>query len=370
MNGALANWLLGSRLRSVAPLPDISPAVRISDAPNSPAMVAPGALPEPAAPVPGIGLRILRAASEAPEAAGVVDSGPGLIAGAGSVFGRMRSLASQAPEAGGKFIPPPPASPTAGLAPSMPGRGTVSSLDPAHRLPDASPLFSGDEMEGMHAATTKQPTRAIRMPNGQILFTNDPSYGGEEISVGDAGKIVRSADAGAVSRGSLRPSSETMSGLLQASTRASAARGPESPMVGGGRMVAGRAPDTSGGAVSMIEGTPEQQLNEKLQDAMGALSLADVGQRRKLAEMDPGARALLENKDVQTASFVNHMLQPRRDQAHQLATQRAQAAAAQFANDPKQLAATLRQIQDERDQSLREIDSQQAMSMGLRPPSI
>lgn len=252
----------------------------------------------------------------------------------------------------------------------MPGRGTVSSLDPAPRLPDASPLFSGAEMEGMHAATAKQPTRAIRMPNGQILFTNDASYGGEELSIGDAGKIVRAGDAATVARGPMRPSSETMSGLLQASTRASAARGPESPMVGGGRMVAGRTPDLSGGAVSMVEGTPEQQLDEKLQDAMGALSLADVGQRTKLASMDPGARALLENKDVQTASFVNHMLQPRRDQAHDLAKQRAAAATAQLSGDPKQLAAALRDIQTERDQTLREIDSQQAMSMGLRPPSI
>lgn len=226
------------------------------------------------------------------------------------------------------------------------------------------------------AASSRPATRAIRLPGGKFLFTNREEYGGEEFSPAEAGRQIRSAEATPsnvrmAEAPRIDPTSATMSALVRSSIRAS--RGERSPgsMIPqpAGRMTEGTTPDVSGGAVSMIEGTPEQQIAVNFQRALGAASLAGVEQERKVNEMDPAAAALLGNPQVQAGSWALNALLPRIDAANAAAAKLADEARRTI-TDPKQLQQELRRIEDERRNTLLETQSILAVLLGIRPQQL
>lgn len=246
----------------------------------------------------------------------------------------------------------------------------------------SSPLFTKLEEDAMRersaAAHYRPPTRAIRLPGGKFVFTNRDELGGEQVDVGDAGRAIRGADATPENirmseAPRIDPTSATMSALVRSSIRSS--RGERAPGLATtpqpirGRTVPGETPDISHGAVSMIEGTPQQQLDIKLNDALGALSLAGVNQERQVAEMDPADAALLGNPSVQSGSWALNAVMPRIDAANQRAEQETAQARAQI-QDPKQLQQALREIEDRRSRTFIESLSIMSGLLGLRPQTI
>jgi hypothetical protein len=264
---------------------------------------------------------------------------------------------------------------------------TIPVQPPIEPHPDLSPL------ENVRPAGYRDPTptRAIRMPNGHFLFTNRPEYGGEEVSVGDAGKEIRSRDAAqpgiaqAASR-PIDPLSSTMSGLIQASTRAALQRGgagPVQPMRG--KMVRGQ--DTFAGlndpytpadatagrpGVSMIEGTPDQKMAAALQDAVGLSALNEATQRATLFGMSPERRAMIENPQIQTLIALERMYGPKRDKAMSDASELSRAAStpgsAAYIADPKLRKQRLYEIQMDLDATLAPIRDAMSVPSKQRLP--
>jgi hypothetical protein len=288
----------------------------------------------------------------------------------------------------GMIETPPPAETTGHETDNPAVMGARNSPSPVDATPTSDTQFPENGMfpeYAQHAAAaahSRPPTRAIRMPGGKFLFTNREELGGEETSVGDAGREIRGLDAAAPGNTRMAmapridPTSATMSSLLRSSIRSNAGERapgyiqgtaqPVQPFRAPGRMVAGEAPDTHGGAVSMIEGTPDQQLAQKLSDAMGATALAQSLQEQKVAGMSPEDAAALGNPQVQAGSWANRQIRPQIESAHRAAAA-ASAQARATIQDPKQLDKTLRDIQAAEQDAVREALATLTVLIGLRP---
>lgn len=271
----------------------------------------------------------------------------------------------------------------ADMAPAPPPGVTPLATAPAHPLqikpyPDPRPWHqerslptpppavapSGQPgiVEELHDAERanryRSPTRAIRMPGGRIVFTNRDELGGDEVGVAEAGRELRDREM----RGS--PTTATMSALVRASARAHG-QPLDAPYTAPTlRTSPGEAPDMEPG-VSFIEGTPQQQDQLKIEDAMSATVLANLERERELAEMDPRARALLENKDVQTASFLLSRFQPQIDRAREDAVARIQVIN-ETITDPKARRVALQEVNAELEQALAPIQTLMQTMMGIR----
>lgn len=238
-------------------------------------------------------------------------------------------------------------------------------------------VFTDPEWAAMgqqHAAATYKPSvRAIRMPNGHMLFTNRDEYGGEEFTPQQGGQIVREQQRQMPTPA--RPPFEgdithaAMTGLVRASMRASA--GEPSPGQLRGRMVEGKAPDTTGGSVSMIEGTDEQQLADKIQTAMGHQQLAELGQNLELARMPAGERLLAQNPQVQTAVGLSRMFLPQIQQLQAAADNRIKLVSTpgspSYIADPKLQASEIMKARAEMQAELGPIQYLISNIMGVRP---
>jgi len=254
---------------------------------------------------------------------------------------------------------------------------TAPPVNPHTGAGSDTPLFTDPEWATMgqqHAAATYKPSmRAIRMPNGTMLFTNRDEYGGEEFTPKQGGQIVREQQRTQAPlprspfEGDLTHAA--MTGLVRASMRASA--GEPRPGEMRGRMVEGTRPDASGGAVSMIEGTPEQQLQQKLSAAMGQLQLGQIGQESKLAAMEPGERALVENPHVQTAVGLSRMFLPQIQQIQAAADNRIKLVGTpgspSYVPDPKLQAAEIQRARYDMQNQLAPIQNLVSIIMGVRP---
>lgn len=198
------------------------------------------------------------------------------------------------------------------------GGGVMRTLRPseatfASEVPPVQPAPGGiDETLGLGAPASYAPTRmrAIRMPDGKLLFTNRDEYGGEEFTPAEGGRLVREAQRAQPLEATNPLVSDPTSRTLRALVRASAGRPESGPVPAAGRMVPGTTPDLSGGTLSTIEGTPQQQQALQLEDAIGALSLANVRQETEVASMPAAQRELLQNRDVQVASFLINRFLP------------------------------------------------------------
>lgn len=227
------------------------------------------------------------------------------------------------------------------------------------------PVDSGRPTPELATAAAPAPPRirAIRMPNGSFLFTNQ-NYGGEEVDVPAAGAAIRAQD-----RANVSPTSSTMSALVRASARQAA--GERMPSLNP-RQVAGPAFNAAEPGVSFIEGTPDQQMAEKLQDNMAKLQLSQLAQEQQLAELPATQRMQLENPDIQTASFVINRFGPalqgvQRDASMKLAAITTPGAEG-YIEDPKARQQAERMIRDEYDAKSEQLRSLMAVIMRQRLP--
>jgi hypothetical protein len=178
-----------------------------------------------------------------------------------------------------------------GVVSDLPGGGwdTAAASEAARyaSIADANAELLRRENAASTPVTPPKPrTRAIRLPNGTYLFTNNPdadTKGGEEMSTYDAGRAIRTADR-------LTPSSRTMSALMNASRMAST----------------DVLPEESRPTATMTAAVPEQERvgrQLKLEEVMGGLEIAKAQQAKAVSEMTPAARAELENPAVVAAKF-------------------------------------------------------------------
>lgn len=205
-------------------------------------------------------------------------------------------------------IPTPPAA-SPGDADQLRTRAIRETQDEASRL--------ARESQPSQSAPQQSPTgsmRAIRLPDGRLIFTNRPEYGGEQFSTEDAGRLLRQQELKRY-RALPDPTSAAMSGLLRSSLRAAEAeerRGLPAPV--GTRVEgigeAGTEPSTTGGAASFVEGTTETQDRIKLDDALRALALLQANQEIEKAAMPAAQRAQVENKDVVLADWIRKQYAP------------------------------------------------------------
>jgi hypothetical protein len=165
----------------------------------------------------------------------------------------------------------------------------------------------GSEFE--QAASDRSATRAVRLPNGRLLFTNIPSdlpfaEGGVNVPAGSE-NISGEEGAREYRMNALRSSASlpraAITGLLQAQVRAAE------------REAAGGQP----GGYSQTPGTPEIQNRLALENATGALSLLDVKraqaeteQKTKLAEMDPLRMAAEMDPNLRLIRFIQGTMVP------------------------------------------------------------
>jgi len=166
------------------------------------------------------------------------------------------------------------------------------------------------------AAAYRSPIRAIRLPNGRMLFTNQEEYGGE-MSAAEGGRVVRAQDRASARKNEL-PARAAITGMLQASIRDAsmrdAQRRGETETVAALPFAQGEGRDprpVEGRGLSMIEGTPEIQRQIALEDAMGALNLAEARQRTELANLPAEARLVAEDPNIRLQRWALANIQPK-----------------------------------------------------------
>lgn len=281
-----------------------------------------------------------------PRAVGAAGMGLARTVGAGMI-----------PESAEPPAPPPTnAAPGAGMTRAhATGHATpiLAPSDVTRDTEEPSPLFSPAEEAQQHAASYHAPTRAIRMPDGRLVFTNRQDADvdmpeGRDVGYSKGVGEAREANRAAVSR--LDPTSATMSGLLKASIRANRGKGPG---------------EATGGAVSRIEGTPQQQLAYNLEDAQGAAALAGARSDEKVASMDPVAQVMLGNKDIQAGSWALSQVRPEleRIEADRGAKMQLISAIPDAATQQRERF----NLETEHERRLREAMMKLSLLMGLRP---
>jgi hypothetical protein len=330
---------------------------------------------------------------------GLADAGGWLGRAALDQLGMSRPAQAPAPAAPAQA--PAVAPPPAGLAgshaefmASMRPLGDGSAPTGAGLLPDTLGL---ETPAGAVAASTSSPMRAIRMPDGRLLFTNREGYGGSEISTADAGREIRAADSTPAGRGPLndvRPGGafagksyewpgmqeQTMAGLVAASQRAAAGEPPPSKTTG--RQLEGHilgkggsggflpSPDNlTGAGISRIQGSPEQQVQIALEQAMGATALAQLGQQQRQASLSPMEAATLGSPQAVAMMVGMQMVGPKIQQKQAELQAKiqlmGQPGTSSFIADEKLRAAEAERLTE----SVRQETNYMLSLAGLRPPT-
>lgn len=155
----------------------------------------------------------------------------------------------------------------------------------------------------------KPQTRAIRLPNGNVLFTNQ-DYGGDEMSVPDAGKLVRSQTMADQDRASISDTTRTaspqavygspeiaMRSIVRASADQARARG-EAP---------GFTPETKQAAGPTFSDRPgvstpgtldDTNREEKIRSLGDLTQLANAKNSLAFARLSPEQQALFGDKSI------------------------------------------------------------------------
>lgn len=230
---------------------------------------------------------------------------------------------------------PAPSSPAPSLEPDRSMLGPVPPFNVAVQQAMSRGLGAPDPLPPgppMRTDSTPGPIdvkpsmRAIRMPNGTVLFTNRDEIGGDEFVGGTAaaGREIRSMDrarATSPTQAAMlnvvrEKASDVPGALVNASQDQARLRGegsmPGPPALEPTRRVAGQAPDTRPG-VSFIEGTPEQQREIALRDMMDVIAMEQAGQELEVARMPPGEAAALSNPTVQSGNWIVQNIGPELD---------------------------------------------------------
>lgn len=159
------------------------------------------------------------------------------------------------------------------------------------------------------AAPAAKPTRALRMPNGKIVFTNRPELGGPELNYGDATREVRT---NTLAETEAAPYRSRLSDLVRSAAVQAQRNGETSPYHAPTVANAdGPAPSFSGAeaAVSNITGTEDQQRQLQFDRAMQAASVARAQGDLEYEKMSPQQKADLGNPRIQAMGFLRSMFQ-------------------------------------------------------------
>lgn len=170
--------------------------------------------------------------------------------------------------------------------PSVRGPQLQDLPDPSRPAP--TPIEAAAEPP-IAAAPASPRTRAIRMPDGRLLYTNRAELPGNEIPMAQAVQQERTE------RASIDPTSATMSALVRASARANRQTPPTA------------APMLDSPAVSVMEGTPQQRMSMSIDDAVAAATLAQIQQATAEAKLSPQERSDLDNPGVGRISYLNQL---------------------------------------------------------------
>lgn len=171
------------------------------------------------------------------------------------------------------------------------------------------------------ASATKAPIRAIRLPNGKLLFTNQ-NYGGDEIVGGPAaaGTEIRAQDRDRSRAATSSPVGDTMLGLVRAaagdqrgalvdaSRRQAGMRGETaSPAEAAAptRRAIGPEFDSTPGGLSMIEGTPEQQDELAMESGEREITKGMMAQALQRSTLPLAEAAAIDNPRIQIAHFLD-----------------------------------------------------------------
>lgn len=217
-----------------------------------------------------------------------------------------------------------------GQAPTYPGLGADTPAEPQY------PGLGTKTDEPYQAPQTgASRLRALRLPDGRVIFTNRDEYGGEEFTTKEGGQLVRAQQR------QENPSREALTGMLRASMRATEREASEPPPEG--RMVGGEAPETGAG-FSAIEGTTQMRNQVGLEDAMGALALARIEQDTARALLTPDALAATNDPNIRAMRWISKNIQPKIDAANaQAAAEKAHILAT--VPDPKEQARQIDEVE-------------------------
>lgn len=203
---------------------------------------------------------------------------------------------------------PDPNAPLPGAPPPAPPNPAAAWLktDPGRTFLGGQKMAAAATSTAAPAVHQRAPIRALRMPNGKILYTNQGSYGGpgiEELDYQDAARAERAR------RATVDPTSRTMSALVRAAAKANMSRsaeGPPGPTLESlpGRPTTGVDPGFDRPGVSFIEGTPQQQLDLDIEAAMGAASLAEAQSAEAFSKKTPDEQARLKNPRIGEMEYL------------------------------------------------------------------
>lgn len=245
------------------------------------------------------------------------------------------------------------------LAPPV-GTGTVLRPEQdftAPAPPSAPPISAQTEA----APSSSSSIRAIKMPDGKIVFTNRPEYtsavpskvssgGGTEISREDAVADIRSNDR------ALSPTRLALSDLVRKSVERSNRVGPD---VGGGFT---NADETSEPSAYVQEARTRGALDRLDQLTAMARAKSDLD----VARRTPEEQAALGTKEIQITEYMQRSAKPRLDAIRSQADE-AISMIPQITRDPAQQAEMRRRIEQKRDNDIQDVMNILAIGSGLRP---
>lgn len=243
-------------------------------------------------------------------------------------------------------------------------------------MPNPTNIGAASQPAGMQGPTPSS-IRAIRLPNGHMLFTDRSAseIGGDELSQGQAGEAVQRQTRNI----NFDPTSRAMSALVAASMRASRidqAGPPPEPTV---QNVSGPAWDSRPG-FSAMQGTDEQKRGLELEKAAGLAAMAKAGaetaeaeRRTREAPMTPEERTTAEspqiaiNRDAERRSFELQQANWRSSADHKRAVQTP--GDPRFIADPNMQAVEIKKIEDARIAMDQEISDRYFASLHINPPA-
>lgn len=265
-------------------------------------------------------------------------------------------------------------------APKTESTATTATMPPrvaGPPIPDFRGSGSGSSAplgSSAGSGSNPNPIRAVRMPNGQILFTNRPTgnMGGNEITRGQAGREVRQADAQTIARlPEQHKVPSAMSELVRRSAEQELARSASNPDYNpdeqwGASGATGVAGFSAGAGAT--EETQQRAADERaFETGSRQLGLMELEQAQKRASLSPEEVAQLSRPPVANLEIARQVF-PRiqaADAKRQKATQ--DLLASQAIPDPKLRTQAVAQAKQDIQNAETEIEYI-LVSYGLKPP--
>jgi hypothetical protein len=315
-----------------------------------------------------------RAARGLRGAAGLLESGlnlpstlPSAVAsGVGSLGQSALEYALEDPErpSAPRAPEPAPSAPAAPAGPAAPAQTQAAA--PAE--PSLEEQYERDRA-AREAASYRSPIRAVRLPNGRVVFTNLESWektaperlrpGSAEIPYGEA--VGREREEALDPRRT--PTGSALTGILRAQVRAAQQRAERERA----NQVEAAEPEEPSGAVSFVEGTPEIQDRLAIEGMARKIALAQAGQELERALMPPAQAAALANPEILRTMWLMRFVAPQVQAIRQAAAQQVQEIERSVA-DPKERARQILAVQTEEENAVDALNAIMATGARQRIP--